>query len=112
MAAAVWRATWPLERIRQRAFFSFGMDMLLSFNLEQIREFFAAFFNLSEHHWHGFLSARLSFPELIGFGLSLFVEVGHFSSCSHSVCTRPVCLPVSGTLCRKRSWKKTPHGIS
>lgn len=51
MAAAVWRATWPVERIRQRAFNNFGMDMLLSLNLAQIRDFFAAFFSLSDYHW-------------------------------------------------------------
>lgn len=84
MAAAVWRATWPTERIRQRAFFSFGMDMLLSLNLAQMREFFAAFFSLSPFHWHGFLSARLSFPELIGFGLSLFVQVRLLSNVYHA----------------------------
>jgi lycopene beta-cyclase len=51
MAAAVWRATWPVERIRQRAFFSFGMEMLLTLNLGQMREFFSAFFSLSDFHW-------------------------------------------------------------
>nr|ANY98896.1 chloroplast lycopene beta-cyclase [Dunaliella salina]QIW94443.1 carotene synthesis related protein [Dunaliella salina] len=72
MAAAVWRATWPVERIRQRAFFSFGMEMLLTLNLQQTRDFFAAFFSLSDFQWQGFLSARLSFTQLISFGLSLF----------------------------------------
>lgn len=51
MAAAVWQAAWPVERIRQRAFFSFGMEMLLSLRLVQMREFFAAFFSLSKFHW-------------------------------------------------------------
>ncbi len=50
-AASVWRATWPLERLRQRAFNTFGMDMLLSMNLRQTREFFSAFFSLSDFHW-------------------------------------------------------------
>ena len=36
MAEAVWAATWPVERIRQRAFFTFGMDLLLSLNLFQV----------------------------------------------------------------------------
>lgn len=74
MASNVWQATWPVERIRQRAFFCFGMDVLLKLNLAETREFFAAFFSLSDKHWHGFLSARLSFLELIGFGLSLFAK--------------------------------------
>ncbi len=40
MAHAVWAATWPVERIRQRAFFTFGMDVLLSLDLFQMCEFF------------------------------------------------------------------------
>lgn len=34
MSAAVWRAAWPVERLRQRAFFTFGMDVLLKLNLQ------------------------------------------------------------------------------
>ena len=73
-AAAVWQAMWPVQRIRQRAFFDFGMEVLLKLDLEETREFFAAFFSLSDFHWHGFLSSRLSFTQLIAFGLSLFVH--------------------------------------
>ena len=36
MSEAVWAATWPMERIRQRSFFTFGMDLLLSLNLTQV----------------------------------------------------------------------------
>jgi hypothetical protein len=43
----------------------------------QTREFFAAFFTLSDFHWHGFLSTRLSFPELIGFGVALFFNASN-----------------------------------
>jgi lycopene beta-cyclase len=73
-AAAVWAAMWPVQRIRQREFFDFGMEVLLKLDLEETREFFSAFFSLSDFHWHGFLSSRLSFFELIAFGLSLFVH--------------------------------------
>ena len=73
-AAAVWAAMWPVQRIRQREFFDFGMEVLLKLDLEETREFFSAFFSLSDFHWHGFLSSRLSFMELIAFGLSLFVH--------------------------------------
>lgn len=74
MSAAVWRAMWPVQRLRQRAFFEFGMEVLLKLDLAETREFFAAFFALSDHHWHGFLSSRLGFLQLIGFGLSLFAK--------------------------------------
>lgn len=74
MSAGVWRAAWPVERLRQRAFFTFGMDVLLKLNLEETRSFFNAFFSLSAFNWHGFLSARLGFWQLIAFGLSLFAN--------------------------------------
>ena len=50
-------------RLRQRAFFIFGMDVLLKLDLAETREFFSAFFALSDFHWQGFLSARLTFPQ-------------------------------------------------
>ena len=50
------------------------LQVLLKLNLPDTRQFFAAFFDLSDHHWQGFLSARLTFPQLIGFGLALFVN--------------------------------------
>jgi lycopene beta-cyclase len=74
MSAAVWGVMWPVQRLRQRAFFEFGMDVLLKLDLAETRQFFAAFFSLSDHHWHGFLSSRLSFSQLIAFGLSLFAK--------------------------------------
>ncbi len=57
------RAARGGTRLRQRAFFTFGMDVLLKLDLAETREFFAAFFALSDFHWQGFLSARLTFPE-------------------------------------------------
>ena len=70
----IWSIIWPNTRIRQREFFNFGMEVLLKLDLEETREFFAAFFALSDFHWQGFLSSRLSFVELVGFGLSLFAK--------------------------------------
>jgi len=72
LAAGVWADLWPLDRQQQRAFFCFGMDVLLKLDLAGTRRFFDAFFNLEPHNWQGFLSSRLYFMELIGFGLSLF----------------------------------------
>eukprot|EP00245_Coleochaete_scutata_P007935 TRINITY_DN23763_c0_g1_i1.p1 TRINITY_DN23763_c0_g1~~TRINITY_DN23763_c0_g1_i1.p1 ORF type:complete len:576 (+),score=78.67 TRINITY_DN23763_c0_g1_i1:39-1730(+) len=72
VSKAVWAQLWSLERIEQREFFCFGMDVLLRLDLEGTRRFFDAFFDLSPYHWQGFLSSRLYFTELIGFGLALF----------------------------------------
>ncbi len=77
VTADVWAKIWPKSRISQREFFNFGMEVLLKLDLAETREFFAAFFSLSDFHWQGFLSSRLTFLELIGFGLSLFANASN-----------------------------------
>ncbi|CAK9231967.1 unnamed protein product [Sphagnum troendelagicum] len=72
LAAGVWEDLWPLDRQQQRAFFCFGMQVLLKLNLAGTRRFFYAFFDLEPYHWQGFLSSRLYIMELLGFGLALF----------------------------------------
>lgn len=34
LSAGVWRAIWPPERLRQREFFNFGMEVLLKLDLK------------------------------------------------------------------------------
>jgi lycopene beta-cyclase len=51
---------------------NFGLEVILKLDLDQTRQFFSAFFAMSDFHWRGFLSSRLSFGELIVFGLALF----------------------------------------
>ena len=38
MCDAVWRMVWPAQRLRQREFFSFGMDVLLKLDLQVSRK--------------------------------------------------------------------------
>jgi len=77
LSEAVWGTVWPKERLQQRAFFTFGQKILLELDLQETRDFFRSFFSLSAYNWQGFLSARLSFLELIAFGLSLFVNASN-----------------------------------
>ncbi|KAL2611289.1 hypothetical protein R1flu_022981 [Riccia fluitans] len=74
ISAGVWADLWPVDRQQQREFFCFGMDVLLKLDLVGTRRFFDAFFDLDDHHWQGFLSSRLYFWELVGFGISLFAH--------------------------------------
>lgn len=74
LAKDVWAEIWPRERMDQRDFFCFGMDVLLKLDLHGTRRFFDAFFDLSPRHWQGFLSSRLYLGELVQFGLSLFAH--------------------------------------
>lgn len=53
---------------------TFGMEVLLKLDLARTREFFSAFFALSDFHWRGFLSSQLDFVQLFVFGLSLFAK--------------------------------------
>lgn len=76
-ARRIWQSIWPAERLRQRAFMAFGMEVILKLDLEQTRQFFSAFFALSDFHWRGFLSSRLSFQECFVFGLSLFAKASN-----------------------------------
>ncbi|KAL0389975.1 UNVERIFIED_CONTAM: Capsanthin/capsorubin synthase, chromoplastic [Sesamum calycinum] len=72
-----WNALWPVEKRWCREYYNFGMETLLKLDLNGTRRFFDAFFELNPHLWHGFLSARLSYGELIMLGISLF---GHASN--------------------------------
>lgn len=75
----VWEGVWPAERRRAREFYCFGMETLVRLDLEGLRRFFDAFFDLEGFYWEGFLSSRLSIRELGMLGLSLF---GHASPMS------------------------------
>ena len=74
VSSSVWRNMWSKTRLGQREFKVFGMEVLLSLDLPQTRGFFAAFFDLPDELWQGFLSWRLTFSELIVFGLTLFMK--------------------------------------
>ena len=50
-------------RLRQREFFTFGMDVLMKLDLEETRQFFSAFFNLSDYYWQ------------VGFRLPLLLNI-------------------------------------
>ncbi|XP_031473635.1 lycopene epsilon cyclase, chloroplastic isoform X2 [Nymphaea colorata] len=68
-----WEALWPQERKRQRAFFLFGLELILQFDVNGVREFFDTFFRLPEWLWKGFLGSKLSSIDLVWFALYMFV---------------------------------------
>lgn len=43
---SAWNALWPMERKRQRAFFLFGLELILQLDKDGIRDFFDTFFKL------------------------------------------------------------------
>ncbi|CAL9071737.1 unnamed protein product [Musa textilis] len=67
-----WKTLWPQERKRQRSFFLFGLALILQLDIEGIRTFFQAFFQLPNWMWQGFLGSSLSSVDLIWFAFYMF----------------------------------------
>ncbi|XP_021805036.1 lycopene epsilon cyclase, chloroplastic isoform X1 [Prunus avium] len=68
-----WNTLWPQERKRQRAFFLFGLALILQLDIEGIRTFFHTFFRLPTWMWQGFLGSTLSSADLMLFAVYMFV---------------------------------------
>ncbi|KAF5748462.1 lycopene epsilon cyclase chloroplastic [Tripterygium wilfordii] len=68
-----WNTLWPQERKRQRAFFLFGLALILQLDIEGIRAFFQTFFRLPKWMSQGFLGSSLSSMDLALFSLYMFV---------------------------------------
>lgn len=68
-----WNTLWPQERKRQRAFFLFGLALILQLDVEGIRTFFSTFFRLPTWMWQGFLGSNLSSVDLIWFSFCMFL---------------------------------------
>lgn len=65
VARAAWQALWPPERLRRRYLYLFGLANILRFDERQTQQFFAAFFDLPLTRWSGYLSNRLTTPDLL-----------------------------------------------
>lgn len=67
-----WNTLWPQERKRQRAFFLFGLALIVQLDIEGTRTFFRTFFQLPKWMWEGFLGSNLSSADLILFAFHMF----------------------------------------
>ncbi|EPS63769.1 hypothetical protein M569_11014, partial [Genlisea aurea] len=73
ISVQAWNALWPTERKRQRAFFLFGLALILQLDIGGIRTFFHSFFRLPKWLSQGFLGSTLSSMDLLLFALYMFV---------------------------------------
>lgn len=73
LSMQAWNTLWPQERKRQRAFFLFGLALILQLDIEGIRTFFRTFFCLPEWMWQGFLGSSLSSTDLVLFAFYMFI---------------------------------------
>ncbi|KFK27261.1 hypothetical protein AALP_AA8G359000 [Arabis alpina] len=68
-----WDTLWPQERKRQRAFFLFGLALILQLDIDGIRSFFHTFFRLPKWMWQGFLGSTLTSGDLVLFSFYMFI---------------------------------------
>ncbi|CAN8301625.1 unnamed protein product [Cochlearia groenlandica] len=68
-----WDTLWPQERKRQRAFFLFGLALIVQFDIQGIRSFFRAFFRVPKWMWQGFLGSTLTSGDLVLFAFYMFI---------------------------------------
>ena len=67
-----WDNLWPKELRRKQALYQFGLEKLMRFKEEQLREFFKSFFGLSNSQWYGFLTNTLTINELVNAMWTMF----------------------------------------
>jgi len=75
-AVAAERELWGPEQRRRAGFNQFGMELLTSLRLPDLRAFFATFYRLPRPLSQGFLSHRLSSGGLLAFALAFFFTGG------------------------------------
>nr|ACF21783.1 lycopene epsilon-cyclase [Gentiana lutea]BAA88845.1 Lycopene epsilon cyclase [Gentiana lutea] len=73
ISSQAWNTLWPRERKRQRAFFLFGLALILDLDIEGIRTFFHTFFCLPKWMSQGFLGSTLSSTDLLLFAFYMFI---------------------------------------
>ena len=69
-----WDRLWGYERRRQIGFYQFGMELLISLRIEQMRNFFGTFFGLPIEFNRGFLASKLNSVQLLQFAMMMFFQ--------------------------------------
>ncbi len=74
ISSAGWAALWPAELRRKQALYQFGLEKLMRFEEQQLRDFFTSFFSLPNSQWYGFLTNTLSVRELVKAMVTMFIN--------------------------------------
>jgi lycopene beta-cyclase len=72
VARAAWQELWNPDRLRKYYLYRFGLEKLMRFDEVLLKQHFDTFFSLPQSQWSGFLSDRLSTPELLAAMVHLF----------------------------------------
>ncbi|WP_320674729.1 lycopene beta cyclase [Prochlorococcus sp. MIT 1341] len=73
ISKAAWNELWPAEMVRKQALYKFGLEKLMRFSEDQLRDFFKGFFTLPTEQWYGFLTNKLDVNELIKAMVKMFI---------------------------------------
>ena len=76
LSAAIWKAVWPREQRRTRAWHDMGLEVLSSLPDAAIAEFFDAFFSMPTPQWSAYLRVDAPAREVQAAMLGVFRRVG------------------------------------
>ena len=69
---AIWEAIWPASSLRTRALHDYGLDVLLELGPDDVRSFFATFFDLPVERWSAYLRIDTPPTTMASIMLSMF----------------------------------------
>ncbi|KIG15888.1 Lycopene beta cyclase [Enhygromyxa salina] len=71
----IWQAIWSPAEVRAWRLYGFGLEVICALDRPGVDRFFAAFFELPDHCWRGFVSGSAPTPELMVTMLRYFAGV-------------------------------------
>jgi lycopene cyclase-like protein len=74
VAEQAWAALWTPDLVRKHGIYQFGLEKLMRFSEQELRQFFTTFFALPQSQWYGFLTNTLSLGELVTAMVRLFAQ--------------------------------------
>ncbi len=69
-----WNVLWTPELQKKQALYKFGLEKLMRFSDDELREFFEGFFSLPTNEWYGFLTNTLELKALIISMIRMFIK--------------------------------------
>ncbi len=74
IATTGWHALWTPEMQKKQALYKFGLEKLMRFTDDELRQFFEGFFGLPKEEWYGFLTNTLNLKQLIIAMIRMFIK--------------------------------------
>lgn len=99
LATRGWRMLWPTARLESQRLHRFGLDVLLSFDADETRQFFDAFFRSGGDGWRTYLDADAPSRNLasVMLGMATHLPARLVRALAQEAMRRPAILPELGT---------------